>query len=54
MYQESEEEFLERYAQAASALENGIVEEGDAEDQDLEIELGACGWTVLNKMLTFW
>ncbi|XWS14271.1 hypothetical protein CRYUN_Cryun36dG0108400 [Craigia yunnanensis] len=39
--EESVEEFLEKYAQAASALENGIVEEGDAEDQDLEIELGS-------------
>ncbi|KAL4273520.1 hypothetical protein GQ457_13G023310 [Hibiscus cannabinus] len=38
--EETEEQFLERYAQAASALENGIVEEGDAEDQELEIELG--------------
>ncbi|XVF28138.1 hypothetical protein REPUB_Repub15cG0003400 [Reevesia pubescens] len=40
-HEETEEQFLERYAQAASALENGIVEEGDAEDQDLEIELGS-------------
>ncbi|XP_022760758.1 importin beta-like SAD2 isoform X2 [Durio zibethinus] len=39
-HEETEEEFLERYAQAASALENGVIEEGDAEDQDLEIELG--------------
>ncbi|KAE8724211.1 methyltransferase-like protein 21D-like [Hibiscus syriacus] len=38
--EETEEQFLERYAQAASALEDGIVEEGDAEDQELEIELG--------------
>ncbi|TYI92538.1 hypothetical protein E1A91_D02G077100v1 [Gossypium mustelinum] len=39
-HEETEEQFLERYAQAASALENGTVEEGDAEDQEVEIELG--------------
>ncbi|KAA3485192.1 importin beta-like SAD2-like protein isoform X1 [Gossypium australe] len=40
-HEETEEQFLERYAQAASALENGTVEEGDAEDQEVEIELGS-------------
>lgn len=40
--EETEEQFLERYAQAASALENDIVE-GDVEDEDLEIELGKPG-----------
>ncbi|OMO58548.1 hypothetical protein COLO4_34539 [Corchorus olitorius] len=39
-HEETEEEFLERYAEAASALENGIVEEGDVEEVDLDIELG--------------
>ncbi|KAL9352190.1 hypothetical protein Peur_054870 [Populus x canadensis] len=40
--EETEEEFLERYAKAASALENGVVvEEGDVEDQEHEIELGS-------------
>ncbi|KAJ6312263.1 hypothetical protein OIU77_013910 [Salix suchowensis] len=40
--EETEEEFLERYAEAASALENGmVVEEGDVEDQEHEIELGS-------------
>ncbi|KAJ1418695.1 Importin-beta, N-terminal domain [Sesbania bispinosa] len=35
------EEFLNRYAKAAEALENGsIIEEGDDEDQELEMELG--------------
>ncbi|CAK9174135.1 unnamed protein product [Ilex paraguariensis] len=39
--EETEEEFLARCAKAAIALENGtIVEEGDVEDQDQEIELG--------------
>ncbi|GKV06838.1 hypothetical protein SLEP1_g18666 [Rubroshorea leprosula] len=41
-HEETEQEFLERYAQAATALENGtIVEEGDIEDQEHEVELGA-------------
>ncbi|KAK7363423.1 hypothetical protein VNO77_05566 [Canavalia gladiata] len=40
-YEETEEEFLNRYAKAAEALENGsIIEEGDVEDQELELELG--------------
>ncbi|KDP27986.1 hypothetical protein JCGZ_19066 [Jatropha curcas] len=39
--EETEEEFLERYAEAAKALENGmVVEEGDVEDQEHDIELG--------------
>lgn len=40
-HEETEEEFLERCAKTASALENGtLVEEGDIDDQDQEIELG--------------
>ncbi|KAK7388057.1 hypothetical protein VNO78_22860 [Psophocarpus tetragonolobus] len=40
-YEETEEEFLNRYAKAAEALENGsAIEEGDVEDQELELELG--------------
>ncbi|XP_004508096.1 uncharacterized protein [Cicer arietinum] len=41
-YEETEEEFLDRYAKAAGALENGsvIMEEGDVEDQELDMELG--------------
>ncbi|KAJ4721925.1 importin beta-like SAD2-like [Melia azedarach] len=44
-YEETEEEFLERYAKAAVDLENDniLVEEGDVEDQEHEIELGALG-----------
>ncbi|XP_059280861.1 importin beta-like SAD2 homolog isoform X2 [Lycium ferocissimum] len=39
--EETEEEFLERCAKTAVEMENGtIVEEGDVEDQELEIELG--------------
>ncbi|XP_015062518.2 importin beta-like SAD2 homolog [Solanum pennellii] len=39
--EETELEFLERYAKTAAEMENGtIVEEGDTEDQELEIELG--------------
>ncbi|XP_043710645.1 importin beta-like SAD2 [Telopea speciosissima] len=39
--EETEQEFLDRYAEEALALENGmIVEEGDVEDQDQELELG--------------
>ncbi|CAN4112732.1 unnamed protein product [Withania somnifera] len=39
--EETEEEFLERCAKTAAEMENGtIVEEGDVEDQELEIELG--------------
>ncbi|XP_057416907.1 importin beta-like SAD2 homolog isoform X2 [Lotus japonicus] len=40
-YEETEEEFLNRYAKAAEALENGsFIEEGDAEDEEVEVELG--------------
>ncbi|XP_047169798.1 importin beta-like SAD2 isoform X1 [Vigna umbellata] len=40
-YEETEEEFLKRYAKAAEALENGsAIEEGDDEDQELELEIG--------------
>ncbi|RDX78950.1 Importin beta-like SAD2-like protein [Mucuna pruriens] len=40
-YEETEDEFLNRYAKAAEALENGSpIEEGDVEDQELELELG--------------
>lgn len=39
--EETEEEFLERCAEAAAELEDGtILEEGDVEDHELEIELG--------------
>lgn len=39
--EETQEEFLERYARAAVELENGLdLEEGDVEDQDYEPELG--------------
>ncbi|XP_022844600.1 uncharacterized protein LOC111367768 isoform X2 [Olea europaea var. sylvestris] len=39
--EETEEEFLERCAKVATALENGtIVEEGDLEDQEQDIDLG--------------
>ncbi|XP_044500110.1 importin beta-like SAD2 homolog isoform X2 [Mangifera indica] len=39
--EETEEEFLERYAQAAVDLENNtLVEEGDVEDQEYDIDLG--------------
>lgn len=39
--EETEEEFLDRYAKAAVALENGtVIEEGDVEDQEHETELG--------------
>ncbi|WCJ23225.1 ARM repeat superfamily protein [Euphorbia peplus] len=37
---ETEEEFLERYAKVAKELDNGTVEEGDVEDQEHDIELG--------------
>lgn len=38
---------MERYAKAASALENGmVVEEGDVEDQEHEIELGKSDYTL--------
>ncbi|KAJ0034879.1 hypothetical protein Pint_24242 [Pistacia integerrima] len=40
--EETEEEFLERYAQAAVDLENNtLVEEGDVEDQEYDIDLGS-------------
>lgn len=44
-YEETEEEFLNRYAEAALALENGtVIEEGDLEDEDQEMdfEQGPC------------
>lgn len=38
---------MERYAEAASALENGmVVDEGDVEDQEHEIELGKSDYTL--------
>ncbi|KAJ8424076.1 hypothetical protein Cgig2_020701 [Carnegiea gigantea] len=41
IHEETEEEFLKRYAEAVASLENGtVVEEGDAEDYDEGIELG--------------
>ncbi|KAI9195873.1 hypothetical protein LWI28_018945 [Acer negundo] len=41
-HEETEAEFLERYARAALELESdSIVEEGDVEDQEREIELGS-------------
>ncbi|KAL8100484.1 hypothetical protein AgCh_032661 [Apium graveolens] len=40
--EETEEEFLERCAEAAAELDDGtILEEGDVEDHELEIELGS-------------
>ncbi|KAM7257151.1 hypothetical protein ACFE04_012892 [Oxalis oulophora] len=40
-HEETQEEFLERYAKAALDLENGMVEEGDVADQEnCAIELG--------------
>lgn len=40
-HEETEEEFMERCAETASALDDGVlVEEGDIDDQDVEIELG--------------
>lgn len=40
-HEETEEEFLNRYAKAAAALQDGtIIDEGDVEDQDHVIELG--------------
>ncbi|XP_048497236.1 uncharacterized protein LOC104889132 isoform X2 [Beta vulgaris subsp. vulgaris] len=42
VHEETEEEFLERYAEAAAALKNGaLAEEGDSEDFDEEPELGS-------------
>lgn len=42
VHEETEEEFLKRYAEAAVALENGnFAEEGDSEDFDEELELGS-------------
>ncbi|XP_031112086.1 importin beta-like SAD2 homolog isoform X2 [Ipomoea triloba] len=38
--EETEEEFLERCAETAIALENGTILEGDEEDEDHDIELG--------------
>lgn len=40
-HEETEEEFLNRYAKAAVGLQDGtIIEEGDVEEQDHVIELG--------------
>lgn len=40
-HEETEEEFMERCAETASALDNVVlVEEGDIDDQDQEIEVG--------------
>ena len=40
-HEETEEEFLNRYAKAAASLQDGTaIEEGDEEDQDHEVELG--------------
>ncbi|CAK8563851.1 unnamed protein product [Lathyrus sativus] len=40
-YEETQEEFLERYAKAAVALEDdSVIEEGDVEDEELDMELG--------------
>ncbi|KAL2922277.1 Importin beta-like SAD2 [Bienertia sinuspersici] len=42
VHEETEEEFLQRYAEAAAALEDGaLAEEGDIEDFDEEPELGS-------------
>ena len=39
--EETEEQFLDRYAKAAIDLENNtLIEEGDVEDYDQDIELG--------------
>lgn len=39
--EETEEEFLDRYAKAAIELENSsFIEEGNVEDEDQDIELG--------------
>ncbi|KAL9364904.1 hypothetical protein Peur_042777 [Populus x canadensis] len=48
--EETEEDFLERYARAATALENGtVVEEGDVEDQEHEVELGKSDYTLFSR-----
>lgn len=40
-HEETQEEFLERYAKAAIDLEDSLaVEEGDLENEDLELDLG--------------
>jgi len=40
-HEETQEEFLERYAKAAIDLEEGsAIEEGDVENEDLEPDLG--------------
>lgn len=54
-HEETEEEFLSRYAKAAVSLEDGIdIDEGDLEDQDHEVELGkslslSLGWFMKKK-----
>lgn len=49
--EETQDEFLERYAKAAATLEDGMItEEGDVEDQVQELELGKA---ILNSFVTF-
>lgn len=38
--EETEEEFLDRYAKVAADLEDDMVEEGDLEDEEYELDLG--------------
>ncbi|ONK61647.1 uncharacterized protein A4U43_C08F32130 [Asparagus officinalis] len=38
--EETEEEFLDRYAKVAADLEDNMVEEGDLEDEEHELDLG--------------
>lgn len=48
--EETQDEFLERYAKAAATLEDGMItEEGDVEDQVQELELGKA---ILNSFVT--
>lgn len=45
---------MERYAKVASALENGVVvEEGDVEDQEREIELGKSDYTLFCRKCNY-
>lgn len=39
-HEETEEEFLDRYAKVAAELEDDIVEEGDLEDEEHRLDLG--------------
>ncbi|KAK1315907.1 hypothetical protein QJS10_CPA05g00115 [Acorus calamus] len=43
VHEETEQEFLDRYAQAANAIECETVLEGDVEDEVQELELGTFG-----------